>query len=121
MAEENQVQQKPQQVTKEPQQEQQRVTTKDPQKVEAGKRLAAINHKKREAKKERRTSTIGEDLRAGLHQQSKPILWNWGRYSCGSDRWPWLLHLSKQERRSHHQAGHKHQHQWRATFKPTTK
>ena len=31
--------------------EQQRVTTKDPKKVEAGKRLAAINHKKREAKK----------------------------------------------------------------------
>ena len=43
MAEENQV-------TKEPQLEQ-RVTTKDPKKVEAGKRLAAINHKKREAKK----------------------------------------------------------------------
>ena len=50
MAEENQ-----QQVTtKEPQQVQQvtkelqRVTTKDPKKVEAGKRLAAINHKKRE-------------------------------------------------------------------------
>ena len=37
MAEENQV-------TKEPQ----RVTTKDPKKVEAGKRLPAINHKKRE-------------------------------------------------------------------------
>ena len=31
--------------------EPQRVTTKDPKKVEAGKRLAAINHKKREAKK----------------------------------------------------------------------
>ena len=53
MAEENQVQQEPQQITKEPQQVQQkqRVTTKDPKKVEAGKRLAAINHKKREAKK----------------------------------------------------------------------
>ena len=47
MAEENQVMKEPQQVTKEPQQ----VTTKDPKKVEAGKRLAAINHKKREAKK----------------------------------------------------------------------
>ena len=35
------------QVMKEPQ----RVTTKDPKKVEAGKRLAAINHKKREVKK----------------------------------------------------------------------
>ena len=31
--------------------EQQRVTTKDPKKVEAGKRLAAINCKKRETKK----------------------------------------------------------------------
>ena len=44
MEEENQVQQEPQQVTKEPQ----RVTTKDPKTVEAVKRLAAINHKKRE-------------------------------------------------------------------------
>ena len=38
---------KPQQVTKEPQ----RVTTKNPKKVEAGKRLAESNRKKREAKK----------------------------------------------------------------------
>ena len=57
MAEENQVMKEPQQITKEPQQvkqvvkEPQRVTTKDPKKVEAGKRLAAINHKKREGKK----------------------------------------------------------------------
>ena len=36
-----------QQITKEPQ----RVTTKNPKKVEAGKRLAESNHKKREAKK----------------------------------------------------------------------
>ena len=44
-------------VTKEPQQvqqEPQRVTTKDPKKVEAGKRLATINRKKREAKKRKR-------------------------------------------------------------------
>ena len=47
MAEENQVQQEPQQVTKEPQ----RVTMKDPKKAEAGKRLAALNRTKREAKK----------------------------------------------------------------------
>ena len=47
MAEENQVMKEPQQVTKEPQQ----VTTKDPKKVSTGNRLAAINHKKREAKK----------------------------------------------------------------------
>ena len=46
MAEETQVQQEPQ-VMKEPQ----RVTTKNPKKVEAGKRLAESNHKKREAKK----------------------------------------------------------------------
>ena len=63
MAEENQVE--PQQITKEPQQvttkepqqvtqvtkEPQRVTTKNPKKVEAGKRLAESNRKKREAKK----------------------------------------------------------------------
>ena len=49
MEEENQqqVKQEPQQVQEEPQ----RVTMKDPKKVEAGKRLATINHKKREAKK----------------------------------------------------------------------
>ena len=42
------------QVTKEPQGEAaqvQRVTTKNPKKVEAGKRLAESNRKKREAKK----------------------------------------------------------------------
>ena len=45
MAEENQVQQEPQQVTtKEPK----RVTTKDQKKVEVGKRLAALNRKRRE-------------------------------------------------------------------------
>ena len=45
MAEEQQVQQEPQQVTtKEPQQ----VTTKNPTKAKAGKRLAKYNHRKRE-------------------------------------------------------------------------
>ena len=92
MEEENQ--QQVQQVTK----EQQRVTMKDPKKVEAGKRLAAINRKKREAK-ERRTSSIGEDCWAGLCQQSKPILWLRHYSSSGSDRWSWLLHLFSQERR----------------------
>ena len=43
MAEENQVMKEPQQV-----QQEQQVTTKDPKKVEAGKRLAAINHIRRE-------------------------------------------------------------------------
>ena len=66
MAEENQVEpqqisKEPQQVTKEPQdkatqaqqitKEPQQVTTKNPKKVEAGKRLAESNHKKREVKK----------------------------------------------------------------------
>ena len=61
MAEENQVEPQqvttePQQITKEPQQvtkepQVQRVTTKYPKKVEAGKRLAESNRKKREAKK----------------------------------------------------------------------
>ena len=47
MAEENQAQQEPQQVMKEPQ----RVTTKNLKKVEADKRLAEHNRKKREAMK----------------------------------------------------------------------
>ena len=45
---EPQVTTEPQRVTKEPQ----RVTTKNPKKVEAGKRLAESNRKKREAKKQ---------------------------------------------------------------------
>ena len=55
MAEENQVMKEPQQITKEPQGEAaqvQQVTTKNPKKVEAGKRLAESNRKKREAKKQ---------------------------------------------------------------------
>ena len=52
MAEENQVMKEPQgeaqRITKEPQ----RVTTKNPKKVEAGKRLAKSNRKKREVKKQ---------------------------------------------------------------------
>ena len=41
-----------QQVTKEPQQEPQQVTTKNPNKVKVGKRLAEYNHRKREEKRE---------------------------------------------------------------------
>ena len=74
MEEENQqqVKQEPQQVTtKEPQQgttkEPQRVTTKDPKKVEAGKRLAAINHKKREAKKREEQAQL-ERTASGVNQ-----------------------------------------------------
>ena len=54
MEEENQVTKEAQQITKEAQQitkEPQQVTTKNPKKIEAGKRLAESNHKKREAKK----------------------------------------------------------------------
>ena len=51
------------QVVKEPQ----RVTTKDPKKVEAGKRLAAINHKKREAK-ERAEQAKLEKTAGGVNQ-----------------------------------------------------
>ena len=100
MAEENQVTKEPQgeatqaqQITKEPQQitkEPQRVTTKNPKKVEAGKRLAESNRKKREAKE---TSEIGG-------QWSKPILWHQSHSSSGSYRWSWLLHLSNQESRA---------------------
>ena len=49
-----QITKEPQQVTKEPQV--QRVTTKKPKKVEAGKRLAESNRKKREAKKKEEQS-----------------------------------------------------------------
>ena len=65
MAEENQVQQEPlQQVTtKEPQQ---RVTMKDQKKVEVGKRLAAINCKKREAKKREEAQNGGMNKYYGI-------------------------------------------------------
>ena len=69
MAEENkvepqQVTTEPQQVTKKPQQvthvtkKPQQVTTKNPQKVEAGKRLAESNCKKRETKKREEQSKL---------------------------------------------------------------
>ena len=56
------------------QQEPQQVTTKDPKKVEAGKRLAAINHKKREVKKREEARngeinqyySIGADIAVGV-------------------------------------------------------
>ena len=103
MEEENQAQHV---TTKEPQQEPkepQRVTTKDPKKVEAGKRLAAINHKKREEQAQLERTTSGVNQYYGMESLCYS--------SSGSDRWPWLLHLSNQERR----AGR------RATFTPTTK
>ena len=84
MAEEQQVQQGPQ-----------RVTMKDPKKVEADRCLAAHNCKKREAKKREETSTIREE-------RSEPILRCWSCYSCWSDRRPWLSHLSNKAKTSHH-------------------
>ena len=62
MAEESQVQQ----VKQEPK-EPQRVTTKDPKKVEAGKRLAAINRKKREMKKREEQAQL-ERTASGVNQ-----------------------------------------------------
>ena len=70
MAEENQVTKELQQVTKEPQQvmkDPQRVTMKDPKKVEVGKRLVAINHKKREAKKREEQAQL-ERTTSGVNQ-----------------------------------------------------
>ena len=79
MAEENQVEPQqvttePQQVTKEPQQvtqvteepQVQRVTTKNPKKVEAGKRLAESNHKKREEKKQSKLEVSGVNQYYGI-------------------------------------------------------
>ena len=61
MKEPQQITKEPQQIMKEPQGEAaqvQRVTTKNPKKVEAGKRLAESNHKKREAKKREEQSKL---------------------------------------------------------------
>ena len=61
MKEPQQITKEPQQITKEPQGEAaqvQRVTTKNPKKVEAGKRLAESNRKKREAKKREEQSKL---------------------------------------------------------------
>ena len=70
MAEENQVQQvtkEPQQIRKEPQSEAaqvQRITTKNPKKVEAGKRLAVHNRKKREEQKKEQAQLV----KSGVNQ-----------------------------------------------------
>ena len=47
-------------------QQEQRVSTKDPKKVEAGKRLATINHKKREAKKREEAQNGGMNQYYGI-------------------------------------------------------
>ena len=65
MEEENQ--QQVQQAQREPK-EPQRVTTKDPKKVEAGKKLAAINRKKREAKKREEQAQLKRGFASGMNQ-----------------------------------------------------
>ena len=60
--EQQQITKEPQQITKEPQ----RVTTKNPKKVEAGKRLAESNHKKREAKKQAKLEASGVSQYYGI-------------------------------------------------------
>ena len=69
MAEENQVMKELQQITKEPQGEAaqvQRVTTKNPKKVDAGRKLAESNRKKREAKKQAKLEAIGVNQYYGI-------------------------------------------------------
>ena len=77
MAEENQVTKEPQQqITKEPQPimkepqveaaQVQQVTTKNPKKVEAGKRLAESNRKKREVKKQAKLEASGVNQYYGI-------------------------------------------------------
>ena len=58
-----------QQIKKEPQGEAtqvQRVTTKNPKKVKAGKRLAESNHKKREVKKQAKLEARGVNQYYGI-------------------------------------------------------
>ena len=71
MEEENQqqVKQEPQQVQQEPQ----RVTMKDPKKVEAGKRLAALNHKKREVKKREEQAQL-EKIRVSQYYGIRTVI-----------------------------------------------
>ena len=114
MAEENQVQQEPQQITKEPQQitkEPQRVTTKDPKKVKAGKRLDAINRKKREEQAQLDRMGVKQYYSMGSLSDSGPAGPIGTILALGAIGGLGYLHLSNQERR----AGR------RATFKPAMK
>ena len=74
-----------QQITKEPQ----RVTTKNPKEVEACKRLAESNRKRREANKQAKLEASGVNQYYGI----RAVI-------ALGDRWFWLLHLSNQERRA---------------------
>ena len=70
----------------------QRVTTKNPKKVEAGKRLAESNRKKREVKKREQAKLEA----SGVNQY-----YGIGAViALGVIVWSWLLHLSNQESRA---------------------
>ena len=92
MAEENQVMKEPQQITKEPQGELQQVTTKNPKKVEAGKRLAESNHQKREVKK--------REEQVKLEKNRVNQYYGIGAVIALGVIGGWLLHLSNQESRA---------------------
>ena len=66
MAEENQVMKEPQGEVQQIMKELQQVTAKNPKKVEAGKRLAESNHKKREAKKQTKLEASGVNQYYGI-------------------------------------------------------
>ena len=69
MKEPQEITKEPQHITKEPQGEAtqvQRVTTKNPKKVEVGKRLAESNRKKREAKKQVQLEARGVNQYYGI-------------------------------------------------------
>ena len=66
MAEENQVMKEPQGEAQKIMKEPQRVTTKNPKEVEAGKRLAESNHKKREVKKQVKLEACGVNQYYGI-------------------------------------------------------
>ena len=66
MAEENQVTKEPQGEVQQITKELQRVTTKNPKKVEAGKRLAESNCKKREVKKQVKLEASGVNQYYGI-------------------------------------------------------
>ena len=66
MAEENQVTKEPQDEAQQIMKEPQRVTTKNPKKVEVGKRLAESNCKKREAKKQAKLEASGGNQYYGI-------------------------------------------------------
>ena len=70
MTEENQVTKEPQQVQQDPQ----RVTTKNPKKVEAAKRLAAHNRKKREERRKEQVKLkkTGSGVNHYYHSLSRP-------------------------------------------------